>query len=150
MIFTTNCPEDLDPAIVRSERVDKMVRLGLVSRGQIRSIFSRIYSSESILKTVLETKAQVFAGKVRDRTFSPASIQGFLLQHQSTPDDAITAVEDWQDEQLTSVRSADNCSVVMSDEGTQEEEIKQSSKAMEYASSTEEIICGGTIGCFRI
>ena len=57
VIFTTNYPEDLNPAIVRPGRVDKIMRLGLASRGQIRFISFRIYSSESILKTVLETKA---------------------------------------------------------------------------------------------
>lgn len=108
MIFTTNDPEALDPAVLRPGRVDKAVKIGLADRSQIQSIFVRIYSSKSTSKSVggvIESKAQIFADKVRNRSLSPASIQGFLLRHQSAPDDAIAEVEAWQDENLAPVKS---------------------------------------------
>lgn len=108
MIFTTNDPEALDPAVLRPGRVDKAVKIGLADRSQIQSIFVRIYSSKSTSKSVggvIESKAQIFADKVRNRSLSPASIQGFLLRHQSAPDDAIAEVEAWQDENLGPVKS---------------------------------------------
>lgn len=37
-IFTTNCLEDLDPAITRPGRVDRTVRLGLANSSQIQAI----------------------------------------------------------------------------------------------------------------
>lgn len=104
VVFTTNCLEDSDPAIVRPGRADKKVRLGLASRSQIQSIYARMYSSKSTANSDLETKANVFADKLGKGCVSPAAIQGFLLQYPSKPDDAIAAVDDWLNSQPTPVR----------------------------------------------
>ena len=111
MIFTTNCLEDLDPAMLRPGRADRTVEIGLADNSQIQSMFVRIYSPKSTLKSVggvIESKARIFADKVRDRSLTSASIQGFLLRHQSAPDDAIAEVEAWQKENLSPVRSVDD------------------------------------------
>ena len=82
MIFTTNCLEALDPAMLRPGRADKIVEIGLADRSQIQSMFVRMYLSKSALESVggvIESKARIFADKVRDRSLTPASIQGFLL-----------------------------------------------------------------------
>lgn len=47
LIMTTNHPEKLDPALIRPGRVDLQVHFTLATRGQIRDIFTRMYSSPS-------------------------------------------------------------------------------------------------------
>ncbi|KAH8704516.1 P-loop containing nucleoside triphosphate hydrolase protein [Phaeosphaeriaceae sp. PMI808] len=46
LIMTTNCPERLDPALIRPGRVDMQIHFTLATRAQIRSIFMRMYSTE--------------------------------------------------------------------------------------------------------
>ncbi|CAO2647350.1 Nn.00g082720.m01.CDS01 [Neocucurbitaria sp. VM-36] len=46
LIMTTNCPENLDPALIRPGRVDLQVLFTLATREQIRDIFTRMYSTE--------------------------------------------------------------------------------------------------------
>lgn len=138
VIFTTNCPEALDPAIVRPGRVDKVVKFGLANRSQIKSMYLRMYLTKSTIESALESKAQIFADKVRDRSLSPASIQGFLLGHQSAPDNAVAAVEAWQEEQLAPATSVDKRLGLTSVEGTQDY-LKQTSEVTgKCVSSTEE------------
>ena len=43
VIFTTNCLNDLDPAIVRPGRVDKEVRLGLASRPDTVYLYQDVF-----------------------------------------------------------------------------------------------------------
>lgn len=46
LIMTTNCPENLDTALIRPGRVDLQVLFTLATREQIRDIFTRMYSTE--------------------------------------------------------------------------------------------------------
>ncbi|KAF1951613.1 P-loop containing nucleoside triphosphate hydrolase protein [Byssothecium circinans] len=45
LIMTTNCPEKLDPALIRPGRVDLQVHFTLSTRDQTRDIFKRMYST---------------------------------------------------------------------------------------------------------
>ena len=136
MFFTTNCLADLDSAIVRPGRVDRIVEFGNAGKSQIRSMFLRMYPPESTSKSAFEEKAQMFANKVRDRSVTPASLQEFLLRYQGAPDDAIAAVEAWQSEEPA--RPVDERSGIVSVENTYDD-MRQGSGATEmYPFNTKE------------
>ena len=46
--------------------------------------------------------AEMFADKLAEETFSPAEIQGFLLERKKDPEAALREVEKWRDEQIKS------------------------------------------------
>lgn len=52
-------------------------------------------SSSSSATTDIEGLAKAFSEKIPEYTFSPAEIQGFLLRHKSSPEDAVGNVETW-------------------------------------------------------
>lgn len=47
LIMTTNCPEKLDPALIRPGRVDVQIKFTLATHAQIQEIFRRMYSNEA-------------------------------------------------------------------------------------------------------
>lgn len=125
VFFTTNCLAKLDPAITRPGRVDEILELGLAGRSQIRSMFLRMYPSDPTSHADYESKAQTFANKVRDRSLTLARLQGFLLQYQGRPDDAIAAVEAWQGEE--DARPAGDFPWIISAQNTHDDGIRQES-----------------------
>ncbi|UNI18144.1 hypothetical protein JDV02_004433 [Purpureocillium takamizusanense] len=124
LIMTTNHIEKLDKALIRPGRVDRMIHFGLADEVMTASIFRAIYSPYEnetapsrrrragakmvepedpvaeekerieIRKRVGE-QAERFAKLIPELEFSPAEIQGLLLQHKHEPADAIAAVSSW-------------------------------------------------------
>lgn len=122
LIMTTNHPDALDEALVRSGRVDLRIKFDYASTVQVRELFLRMYAvdvgalgriedldlfsprNEKTLEsievgpnamTTLERTAEKFASLVPDREFSPADVQGYLLLHKKTPLAALNGVEGW-------------------------------------------------------
>ncbi|KAI9041244.1 BCS1 and AAA domain-containing protein [Aspergillus affinis] len=125
LIMTTNHHEHLDPALVRPGRVDYQLEFKLASRHLAREMFQNIFNepqtnidmdyedsrieivaateskefivwdSSSSSATDIEDLAIAFSEKIPEHTFSPAEIQGFLLRHKSSPEDAVANVEAW-------------------------------------------------------
>ncbi|OAL46911.1 BCS1-like ATPase-like protein [Pyrenochaeta sp. DS3sAY3a] len=58
LIMTTNCPENLDAALIRPGRVDLQVLFTLATHEQIRDIFTRMYSREYDDKQIFATSAK--------------------------------------------------------------------------------------------
>ncbi len=81
LFMTTNRPEVLDPALIRPGRVDLRLHLGLADQDQVRRLFLRFFPGEELL-------ASHFSAAVPDGAFSPAELQGLLLEHA---DDAAAA-----------------------------------------------------------
>jgi chaperone BCS1 len=118
LIISTNCPEKLDPALIRPGRVDLQARFTLATHGQIRDIFTRMYtpavenmSKSSTLPSrnsnvlplssiALADMARQFAAKLPEDTFSPAEIQGYLLMKKSDPSGALNGVTIWRDSKV--------------------------------------------------
>jgi chaperone BCS1 len=73
-ILTTNCPDSLDPALVRPGRADVRIDFGLASIGQMQRLFSRFFPEAS------KTDAYDFAMGIGDGKKSVAEVQGMLLQ----------------------------------------------------------------------
>jgi len=84
LIMTTNHKEKLDPALIRPGRTDLHVELGLVNSKTARVLFERFFPNETIL-------ADTFQRQIGNETFSPARLQGWLLENYRDPDRAALA-----------------------------------------------------------
>lgn len=71
LFMTTNHPERLDPALIRSGRVDRKVELGLADAEQMRRIFLRFKDDPA--------EADAFVAQYKDREMSPADLQALLM-----------------------------------------------------------------------
>ena len=112
LIMTTNKPEKLDEALVRSGRISVRVAFEKATSEQARDIFMRMYwheedsreksKSEKGVKATtveyahLETLARQFGELVPDHIFSPADLQDFLLTRRKDPQRAIDELEEWK------------------------------------------------------
>mgnify|MGYP002394961813 CR=1 FL=1 len=102
VLMTTNYPERLDPALTRPGRVDLSVYIGQASTEQIVRLFRFFYNpakdeSDGLVSTKnnpeeLHALAIQFAEALPDGELSMASIQGHLLQHKKSPQEALDNV----------------------------------------------------------
>ncbi|KAE8417746.1 BCS1 N terminal-domain-containing protein [Aspergillus pseudocaelatus] len=122
LVMTTNHPEKLDPALLRPGRVDMSIQFGYAEPGDIKELFSAIYSTlegdvrSSRTKRPPQGKKDQVASEVPWHPFSreqiqnladqflalvpggqctAAEIQGYLLNYKRDPEAAIDGVEDW-------------------------------------------------------
>jgi mitochondrial chaperone BCS1 len=112
LIMTTNKPEKLDEALVRSGRISVRVSFEKATGEQARDIFMRMYwheeersekyrSKKGAQATTdehahLEALAQQFGKLVPNHVFSPADLQDFLLARRKDPQRAIDELEEWK------------------------------------------------------
>jgi len=87
VFMTTNHFEKLDPALVRPGRVDLRLEFGLAKKYQVEQLFKRFYSSAS------NDLVAEFVGSVPNDTVTMAELQGYLLQHKTSPKEAIENME---------------------------------------------------------
>ncbi|KAF2832796.1 hypothetical protein CC86DRAFT_399461 [Ophiobolus disseminans] len=112
--MTANNPEALDHALTRPGRIDFQIEFALALKEQIRDIYIRMFALEKLYNTddmdclshddidltsnqqfhKLDDIAKLFAQHLPSSTFSPAEVQGFLLQHKDSPQNAIRRVCD--------------------------------------------------------
>lgn len=93
LIMTTNHPEHLDPALIRPGRVDMQVAFGYANKKDSRELFCTIYGISND-KSCLALSEE-FASSIPEGKISAAAIQGYLLQHTKSPEDAVRDVRDW-------------------------------------------------------
>jgi mitochondrial chaperone BCS1 len=112
LIMTTNKPEKLDEALIRSGRISVRVAFEKATSEQARDIFMRMYWHEedsrekskpekgvkatTVEYAHLETLARQFGELVPDHIFSPADLQDFLLTRRKDPQRAIDELEEWK------------------------------------------------------
>ncbi len=123
LIMTTNEPDKLDEALVRSGRVNRRVEFESATRGQARDIFVRMFKedmdedeaegvsarvkkkmtgqekAEEIPRTEFELVglAERYAEKIPEHEFSPADLQDYLLMRKNEPAKAVEEVEEWKE-----------------------------------------------------
>lgn len=118
LMMTTNHIDHLDPALLRPGRVDVSVHFENISVRSAESFFKSFYSTSSTFDTSsnaikayqvrkisscdypdteeeLARLAYVFSRRIPKGEFSPAELQGYLLQYKYRPDKAIANVDKW-------------------------------------------------------
>jgi len=151
ILMTTNHIENLDPALIRPGRIDKMVYMGKVERPMAKEMFMRFFkpdeqtpdttaddrTTDSTGDTVLEEierLADKFVANFPEDEVSPAQLQGYLVRHRGSPDAAIAGLEVWaanavaeekaRAEELEAIREAEE----ESDSETETKQVKKAKK----------------------
>ncbi|KAI1752007.1 P-loop containing nucleoside triphosphate hydrolase protein [Xylaria castorea] len=103
VLMTTNFIDKLDPALIRPGRIDKRVYLGKLAQQAAKEMFLRLFEiDEAILDTStscdiekLHALADEFSNKLPAEMFTPAQVQGYLLENRGFPDAAVAGIEAW-------------------------------------------------------
>lgn len=85
IVMTTNCKDELDPAIMRPGRVDRAAEFKLASAAQAKQLFLRFYPEEKDL-------ADEFASHICPDLLSMAALQGLFMLFKRDPLGAVKAV----------------------------------------------------------
>ncbi|EAQ88840.1 hypothetical protein CHGG_05459 [Chaetomium globosum CBS 148.51] len=117
VLMTSNFAETLDKALVRPGRVDRMLYLGHISPRSGELMFLRMFSPDEegaapadravqLPKEELEKLALSFSECIPSEVFTPAQIQGYLLNYRDSPVDAAAKMADWVKEELRLIQVA--------------------------------------------
>ena len=110
LIMTTNTPEKMDSALIRSGRISVRVAFASATQSQAQDIFLRQYQtkdhrsdedSKNVRKLVpakrkLPAMAAAFAKKVPENEFTPADLQDYLITHKDEPQEAVDEFEEFK------------------------------------------------------
>ncbi|KAL2139224.1 hypothetical protein VTI28DRAFT_5484 [Corynascus sepedonium] len=108
LIMTTNKPDNLDKALIRPGRIDLQVVFTNATQEQAKKLFVRMYEPDSSMVSELEHVSTQFAAKIPPEKFSPAEIQGFLLQRKGEAQRALAEVDEWVKDELERKRLGTN------------------------------------------
>ncbi|KAH9204855.1 P-loop containing nucleoside triphosphate hydrolase protein, partial [Leptodontidium sp. 2 PMI_412] len=93
---TTNFPDRLDAALVRTGRVDYKVPFTIANRAVVAGVFSSMFTFPKDNSPIdIEDLAKQFAAKIPEFMFTAAEVQGYLLGHKYDPMRAVNMAEDW-------------------------------------------------------
>jgi len=103
VLMTSNMAHKLDKALVRPGRIDKMIFLDNISQRSAELMFLRMYTPDpthpnpnlDLKEGELQRLALQFSGAIPDNTFTPAQLQGYLLNHRDSPGLAATGMPAW-------------------------------------------------------
>lgn len=109
VLMTANLADNLDEALIRPGRIDKMIFMGRIDRDAAEEMFLRMFepdrdeepnAAETCAPAAmdmgdLKKLAASFSIQVPRGVFTPAQLQGFLLNHRGQPDVAVAKVEEW-------------------------------------------------------
>lgn len=85
VFMTTNHVEHLDPALIRPGRVDRLMHIGMATRGMVRLLFTRFFPDVA----AVEVERALPGPPDAVTTLSMAHVQGVLLQHKNDADNAL-------------------------------------------------------------
>lgn len=114
LIMTSNCPDTLDPALLRPGRIDKKIYFGKMSKAAAKSIFLRLIGRGAIAHDVAFTASEIeqcateFAEKIPPNMFTPAQVQVFLHGCHGDPVKALQDTDAWIQEQLEQEMDKEN------------------------------------------
>ncbi|KAL2123747.1 hypothetical protein VTJ04DRAFT_112 [Mycothermus thermophilus] len=117
VLMTSNHAEKLDKALVRPGRVDKMLYLGHISQRSAELMFLRMFEPDpdgtgpadravNLPADELQKLALEFSKAIPNEVFTPAQVQGFLLNHRDSPAAAVANVGAWVKEELALIEAA--------------------------------------------
>ena len=131
LIMTSNDPDSLDEALVRSGRVSVKVAFRKATPAQSRDIFLRMYQDDvddpdlNITKETIDRLADEFASKVPDNEFSPADLQDYMLTRKSQPQRAVDEMSEFVEKELQERAEEAEAARKEKEEREQEEEKKK-------------------------
>ncbi|KAK3301695.1 BCS1 N terminal-domain-containing protein [Chaetomium strumarium] len=117
VLMTSNFAEKLDKALVRPGRVDRMIYLGHISQRSCELMFLRMYGPNAdgsapadravqLPEDELKRLALDFSGHIPNELFTPAQVQGYLLNYRDSPLDALANVGRWVKEEVEMIEAA--------------------------------------------
>jgi chaperone BCS1 len=117
VLMTSNFAEKLDKALVRPGRVDRMIYLGHISQRSSELMFLRMYGPDAdgaapadravqLPQEELQRLALEFGKAIPNDVFTPAQVQGYLLNHRDSPLEAAASVEQWVREEVQAIEAA--------------------------------------------
>eukprot|EP01103_Thecamoeba_quadrilineata_P009430 TRINITY_DN1918_c0_g1_i1.p1 TRINITY_DN1918_c0_g1~~TRINITY_DN1918_c0_g1_i1.p1 ORF type:complete len:370 (-),score=68.57 TRINITY_DN1918_c0_g1_i1:15-1124(-) len=95
IFMTANSLEPLPPTLLRPGRIDRHVYVGYASDKQIEELFVKFYAGRTNQVEVRKLATE-FVKKVRTLNhipITPASLQGYFLEHKTSPEDALRNVD---------------------------------------------------------
>ncbi|KAK7961651.1 uncharacterized protein PG986_002476 [Apiospora aurea] len=100
VLMTANVADNLDEALVRPGRIDKMIFMGRIDREPAKEMFVRMFEGDleegpDTDNEELQKLADTFSERIPSAVFTPAQLQGFLLDHRGQPGAAIAVMEEW-------------------------------------------------------
>lgn len=117
VLMTSNFAEKLDKALVRPGRVDKMLYLGHISPRSSELMFLRMFGPDAdgaapadravqLPEEQLQKLALEFGNRIPNEVFTPAQVQGYLLNYRNSPLDAAANSEQWVQEEVQMIEAA--------------------------------------------
>ncbi|KAH8760615.1 BCS1 N terminal-domain-containing protein [Hyaloscypha finlandica] len=103
VLMTSNMAHKLDRALIRPGRIDKMIFLDNISQRSAELMFLRMYTPDpshpnlnlDLKEGELQRLALDFSSAIPDNTFTPAQLQGYLLNHRNSPSLAASEMGAW-------------------------------------------------------
>ncbi|PVI03026.1 mitochondrial chaperone BCS1, partial [Periconia macrospinosa] len=100
LIFTTNSPKSLDPALIRPGRIDRRIYLGRSTKLVASITFCRIFGTDPRLKgrvqrQEIDRMAKQFGELIPNKLFTPCEVQQFCMSHRGNPERAIKQMPQW-------------------------------------------------------
>ncbi|KAK4187133.1 putative mitochondrial chaperone BCS1-B [Podospora australis] len=111
VMMTSNFADKLDKALIRPGRIDRMIYMGPISQRSCELMFLRMFSGSRdnkegtaatpssteppIPEENMNTMALEFSKLVPNEVFTPAQMQGCLLQYRDSPYEALANIEEW-------------------------------------------------------
>lgn len=144
VLMTSNFAEKLDKALVRPGRVDKMIYLGHISPRSSELMFLRMYAPHAhgeapldravkLPREELERLALEFSKQIPSEVFTPAQLQGYLLNYRDSPLEATANVEKWVAEEVVLIEAAKEKAKKLAESKKRKKKEKKLRKAAELA-----------------
>lgn len=120
VLMTSNFAERLDRALVRPGRIDRMIYLGFISQRSAKLMFKRMFAPDTNTDTntayagqkkpldqdELEKLSLSFSSRVKEDSFTPAQLQGYLLNYRLDPRGAVENLQAWMEDELAQMEEA--------------------------------------------
>lgn len=114
VLMTSNHADRLDKALIRPGRIDRMISLGNISPRSAELMFLRMFTPDadsppdpSLEKNTLEELAVAFSAHIPDNMFTPAQLQGYLLNNRTSASSALQKIEAWVQDERAKMEEAE-------------------------------------------